>query len=338
MKLDAILPVDDLAAVAGAARELEAAGFDGAWTAEVGHDPFLPHAVAAVATERIQLGTSIAVAFARSPMTIAYTAHDLQAASHGRFILGLGSQIKAHITRRFSMPWGKPAAQMREYILALRAIWASWDEGRPLDFQGEYYRHTLMTAMFRPPPSPHGPPRVFLAAVGTAMTRVAGEVSDGLVVHGFTTERYLREVTLPALAVGTDRAGRTRSDVEVTCPGFVVVDDGTEAFAARLKATRRQIAFYGSTPAYRPVLELHGWSELADRLHALSVTKDESRWAAMGDLIDDDVLAAFAVVGGPTAAAVELKRRYGDIVDRVHLPAAAGLTPAELGTFLSAFR
>ena len=338
MKLDAILPVSDLAAVPGAVRELEAAGLDGAWTAETGHDPFLPHAVAALATERIQLGTSIAVAFARSPMTTAYTAHDLQAAAHGRFILGLGSQIKAHITRRFSMPWGRPAAQMREYILALRAIWASWNEGQPLDFRGEYYSHTLMTAMFRPPPSPYGPPRVFLAAVGTAMTRVAGEVTDGLVVHGFTTERYLREVTLPALAAGIDRAGRKRSDVEVTCPGFVVLDDGTEAFAARLTATRRQIAFYGSTPAYRPVLELHGWGDLADRLHALSVTKDEARWAAMGELVDDDVLAAFAVVGRPAEAAAELKRRFGDVVDRVHVPMSSGLTPAELSALFAGLR
>src|ERR1700744_6574837 len=234
------------------ARRLEAAGYDGAWTAEVKHDPFLPLGVAAAATARVSRGTAIAVAFARSPMTTAYVATDLQAASRGRFILGLGSQIKAHITRRFSMPWGRPAPQMREYILALRAIWSSWNEGAPLDFQGEYYQHTLMTALFRPEPNPYGPPRVFLAAVGAAMTRVAGEVTDGLVVHGFTTERYLREVTLPALAEGAARAGRSRDDVEVTCPGFVVIDDGSDAVAARIAATRRQIAFYGSTPAYRP--------------------------------------------------------------------------------------
>jgi probable F420-dependent oxidoreductase len=338
MKIDTILAARDWADLPGEGRRLEEAGYDGAWTAEVAHDPFLPLAVAAAATSRIELGTSIAVAFARSPMTTAYTANDLQAASGGRFILGLGSQIKAHVTRRFSMPWGKPAPQMREYILALRAIWADWNGGPTLDVQGEYYRHTLMTAMFRPEPNPYGPPRVFLAAVGAAMTRVAGEVTDGIVVHGFTTERYLREVTLPALAEGAARAGRSRDDVEVTCPGFVVIDDGSDAVAARITATRRQIAFYGSTPAYRPVLALHGWGDLADRLHALSVTKDEGRWAAMGQLIDDEVLNTFAVVGGPQDAGAELKRRYGDIVDRVTVPRTANLAPDQVRELLSGLR
>jgi probable F420-dependent oxidoreductase len=330
MKIDAVLDSGELSGVPDAVRRLEEAGYDGAWSAEVSHDPFLPLAVAAVATSRITLGTSIAVAFARNPMTMAYLANDLQAAAGGRFILGLGSQIKAHVTRRFSMPWGAPAAQMREYILALRSIWASWNEGRPLAVRGEYYQHTLMTAMFTPQPNPSGPPRVFLAAVGPAMTRVAGEVADGLITHPFTTERYLREVTLPTLAEGIGRAGRTRDDVQVTCPGFVILDDGGPGVAERIVAARRQIAFYGSTPAYRPVLALHGWEDLAGRLHALSVTKDPRRWAAMGELIDDEVLGAFAVIGAPADAAAELKRRFGDIVDRVNVPvtpagAAAGL-------------
>jgi probable F420-dependent oxidoreductase len=327
LKVDTILPAVSWAALPDEARRLEEAGYDAAWTAEVSHDPFLPLGVAATATSRLTLGTSIAVAFARSPMNTAYIANDLQAASGGRFILGLGSQIKAHVTRRFSMPWGKPAPQMREYILALRAIWASWNEGQPLDVQGEYYRHTLMTAMFRPEPNPYGPPKVYLAAVGTAMTKVAGEVADGLVVHGFTTERYLREVTLPALAEGAARTGRSRGDIDVTCPGFVVLDDGA-GVAARIAAVRRQIAFYGSTPAYRPVLALHGWGELADQLHALSVGKDEGRWAAMGELINDEVLHAFAVIAAPRDAGAELKRRYGDIVDRVTVP--SGIPPEQL--------
>ena len=337
MKVDTGLSAPQWAALPGEARRLEEAGYDGAWTAEVSHDPFLPLGVAAAATSRISLGTSIAVAFARSPMNTAYVANDLQAASQGRFILGLGSQVKAHITRRFSMPWGRPAPQMREYILALRAIWASWNEGRPLDVRGEYYRHTLMTAMFRPQPNPYGQPRVFLAAVGPAMTRVAGEVTDGLVVHGFTTERYLREVTLPALAEGAARAGRSRDDIEVTCPGFVVIDEGAGT-AARITAVRRQIAFYGSTPAYRPVLARHGWEELAGRLHALSVTSDEGRWAAMGELIDDEVLHAFAVIGTPPEAGAELKRRYGDIVDRVTVPQAASLAPDQVRALFSGLR
>jgi probable F420-dependent oxidoreductase len=337
VKVDTILAADEWPLLPDEARRLEEAGYDAAWTAEVSHDPFLPLAVAAGATSRISLGTSIAVAFARSPMTTAYTANDLQAASRGRFMLGLGSQVKAHVTRRFSMPWGRPAPQMREYVLALRAIWASWNEGRPLDVRGEYYQHTLMTAMFRPAPNPYGPPRVFLAAVGTAMTRVAGEVADGLVVHGFTTERYLREVTLPALAEGAARAGRSRADIEVTCPGFVVLDDGGDV-AARIAAVRRQIAFYGSTPAYRPVLALHGWGELADQLHALSVTSDEGRWAAMGELIGDEVLNAFAVTGRPQDAGAELKRRYGDVVDRITVPGAAGLAPDRVRDLLAGLR
>jgi probable F420-dependent oxidoreductase len=338
MKVDTALGASEWAALPDEARALEAAGYDGAWTAEVSHDPFLPLGVAAAVTARISLGTAIAVAFARSPMTTAYVANDLQAASHGRFILGLGSQIKAHVTRRFSMPWGSPAAQMREYILALRAIWAAWNGGSPLDVRGEYYQHTLMTAMFRPEPHPYGAPPVFLAAVGSAMTRVAGEVADGLVVHGFTTERYLREVTLPALAEGAARAGRSRQDIEVTCPGFVVVDDGGAETASRVAAVRRQIAFYGSTPAYRPVLALHGWAELADQLHALSVTRDEGRWAAMGDLIDDEVLNTFAVIGRAPDAGAELKRRYGDIVDRVRVPRSAELPPTEIRDLLAGLR
>jgi len=338
MKVDTILATDDWQSLPGETRRIEEAGYDAAWTAEVSHDPFLPLAVAAGATSRLELGTSIAVAFARSPMTLAYTANDLQAAAQGRFILGLGSQIKAHITRRFSMPWGRPAPQMREYILALRAIWASWNEGSPLEVSGEYYRHTLMTAMFRPAPNPYGPPRVFLAAVGTAMTRVAGEVADGLVVHGFTTERYLREVTLPALAEGAARAGRPRAGIEVTGPGFVVLDDGGADVAARIQAVRRQIAFYGSTPAYRPVLALHGWGDLADQLHALSVSSDEGRWAAMGDLIGDEVLSAFAVIGPPQDAGAELKRRYGDVVDRITVPSAATLAPDRVRDLLAGLR
>jgi probable F420-dependent oxidoreductase len=329
MHVDATLSAASLAEAGGAARRRADAGYDAAWYSEISHDPFLPLGVAALATSRMTLGTSIAVAFARNPMTMAYVANDVHRAASGRFVLGLGSQIRAHITRRFGMPWGSPAPQMREYILALRAIWASWNDQVPLSFRGTYYQHTLMTAMFRPDPSPFGAPRVFLAAVGPGMTRVAGEVADGLLTHGFSTERYLREVTLPALAEGLRRAGRSPADVEVTCPGFVLVDDGTGSYPERITAARRQIAFYGSTPAYRPVLELHGWGDLADRLHELSVTRDEARWAAMGELISDDVLQAFAVTGTPAEAAAELRLRYGDVVDRVTFPVLPGV-PAEV--------
>ena len=199
--------------MAPVATRARAAGYDGVWSAELNHDPFLPLARAADAAAGMDLGTSIAVAFARSPMTLANTAWDLQALTGGRFLLGLGSQVRAHIERRFSMPWSRPAARMREFILALRAIWASWQDGTKLDFHGEFYTHTLMTPMFDPGPIPEGPPRVLLAAVGEAMTRVAGEVADGLLVHGFTTQRYVREVTLPTLDAGLRRSGPVRGSI-----------------------------------------------------------------------------------------------------------------------------
>src|SRR5438445_2014717 len=201
---------------AAAAREAEVAGYDGVWTAETSHDPFFPLLIAAEHTERIELGTGIAVAFARNPMTLANVGNDLQQFSKGRFVLGLGSQIKPHIEKRFSMPWSHPAPRMRELILAMRAIWDCWNNGTKLDFRGDFYSHTLMTPFFNPGPNPYGPPKVFLAAVGDKMTEVAGEVCDGLLVHGFTTERYLREVTLPALDRGLAKAGRTRADIELS--------------------------------------------------------------------------------------------------------------------------
>jgi probable F420-dependent oxidoreductase len=335
VKVDTILASGEWPRLPDEARRLEEAGYDAAWTAEVSHDPFLPLAVAAGATSRISLGTSIAVAFARSPMTTAYTANDLQAASRGRFMLGLGSQVKAHVTRRFSMPWGRPAAQMREYVLALRAIWASWNEGRPLDVRGEYYQHTLMTAMFRPAPNPYGPPRVFLAAVGAAMTRVAGEVADGLVVHGFTTERYLREVTLPALERGGAKASKTRADLEVSYPGFVVTGETEEAIANAARATKAQIAFYGSTPAYHPVLELHGWGDLGLELNRMS---KQGQWVAMGELIDDEMLEAFAVVAPLDEVPARVVARFGDVVDRFSFYTPYRVEPERFKELLAGFR
>ena len=253
-----------------AAREAEEAGYDGIWSAETSHDPFLPLLLAAQGTTDLQLGTGIAVAFARSPMNTAMMANDLQLASDGRFLLGLGSQIKPHITKRFSMPWSHPAARMREYILAMRAIWAAWHEGTPLDFRGDFYTHTLMTPFFDPGPNPHGPPKVFLAAVGELMTEVAGEVADGIICHGFTTERYLTEVTVPAIERGLAKAGRSASTFEISGPLFVVTGTDEREMAAAAEGTKQQIAFYGSTPSYRGVLELHGWGEVQDELNRLS--------------------------------------------------------------------
>jgi probable F420-dependent oxidoreductase len=284
------------------------------WTAETAHDPFLPLVLAAEHTTELQLGTSIAVAFARNPMTLANTAWDLQAASQGRFILGLGSQIKPHITKRFSMPWSHPAPRMREMILAIRAIWASWNDGTKLDFQGDFYTHTLMTPFFNPGPNPHGNAKIFLAGVGELMTEVAGEVCDGFLCHGFTTERYLREVTLPALERGAAKAGRTLADIEISGPAFVVTGTTEEEMAASVQGTKQQIAFYGSTPAYRGVLELHGWGGLQDDLNKMS---KEGKWTEMGELITDDILDTFAVVAEPEKLAEGINARYGDIVQRL---------------------
>jgi probable F420-dependent oxidoreductase len=313
MKVDTGVMAPSLSDIGPRARELERQGYDGLLTAETGHDAFLPIVLAAEHTERIELATGIAVAFARTPMVLAYTANDLQQMSKGRFVLGLGSQIKPHIEKRFSMPWSHPARRMREYILALQAIWSAWNEQTPLKFEGEFYRHTLMTPFFAPNPNPFGAPKVFLAAVGEKMTEVAGEVADGIIIHGFTTERYVKEVTMPAIERGLQASGRERSSFQVSGPLFVVTGRNDEEMATAARGVRQQIAFYGSTPAYRGVLELHGWGDLQTELNGLS---KQGRWVEMGELIDDQILQAFAVVADPEGVGAELKRRYGGIVDR----------------------
>jgi probable F420-dependent oxidoreductase len=297
------------------ARRLEAAGYDGIWAAETSHDPFLTVTLAAAATRRVDVGTGIAVAFARNPMSLATLGHDLQVLSEGRFILGLGSQVQAHIDRRFSMPWSKPAARMREMVDAIHAIWACWNGGGTLSFEGAFYRHTLMPPFFNPGPSPFGPPRVFLAGVGPRMIEVAGEMADGFLCHGFTTASYLSASVVPALERGLARRNRTRSDIEVTAPGFIVTGRDEEELARSAAGVRRQLAFYGSTPAYRPVLEHHGWGDLQSDLHELA---REGKWDDMGNLIEPQVLDAFAVVGAPGAIAGLVMARYGDTVDRIN--------------------
>jgi len=335
MKVDGGLPGAGIEQVRTVAQSLESVGYDGALTAETNSDPFLPILIAAEHTETLELGTGIAVAFARSPMTLANLGHDLQAYSLGRFRLGLGSQIKAHIEKRFSMPWSHPAARMRELILAVRAIWACWDEGTPLDFRGEFYRHTLMTPFFDPGPNQYGPPTVQLAAVGERMTEAAGEVADGLILHGFTTERYVREVTLPALERGFAKGGRQRSDFEICGPLFVVTGTNDEELEKARDGTKQQIAFYGSTPAYRGVLELHGWGDLQDELNRLS---KQGEWVAMGDLITDDILEAFAVIADPEDVPKALLARYGDIVDRISFYAPYQSDPDRWKQVLAGFK
>ena len=323
MKIDGSL-TSDLGLAGNHAAEQEAAGYDGLITAETSHDPFLPLLVAAQHTEKIELATGIAVAFARSPMTLAMTANDVQLASKGRFILGLGSQIKPHITRRFSMPWSHPAARMRELVLAMRAIWSCWHDGAKLDFEGDFYTHNLMTPFFNPGESEFGAPPVFLAAVGERMSEVAGEVCDGILVHGFTTERYLKEVTVPAVERGMKAADRSPGDVQFSIPAFIVLGDDDEEIATHAEGVKGQIAFYGSTPAYRGVLDLHGWGHLQDELKAMTKA---GRWSEMGDLIDDEMLRTFAVIGSADEVVSQLRSRFGGIVDRMSFYAPYRVEP-----------
>ncbi|WP_375389419.1 TIGR03617 family F420-dependent LLM class oxidoreductase [uncultured Amnibacterium sp.] len=328
-------PGIDPLALAARAAEAEAQGFDGIGAAETRHDPFLALALAARETTRVGLLTTIAVAFARSPMTVAQSAFDLQAISRGRFLLGLGSQVQPHIERRFSMPWSRPAARMGEFVRAVRAIWATWQTGEPLRFRGEFYSHTLMTPFFSPPTLPSGPPPIWLAAVGRRMTEVAGEVADGLHAHSFTTHRYLTEVSLPALRRGADAAGRDASALGVALPSLIAVGDDPAALDAALAATRGQIAFYGSTPAYLPVLAAHGWEDLHERLHQASRSGE---WAAMAAMVPDEVVEAFAVVGSGAEVARGLRERWGGVVTRLSFSAGYPIAPGTTAALLAGLR
>lgn len=325
MLVDGPLVTPALPQVPEAAAAMEAEGYDGAFTFEGPHDPFLPLVLAAEATERLELTTAVAIAFARSPMTLASQAWDLQALSGGRFHLGLGSQIRPHVERRFSMPWSAPAARMRELVLAVRAIWATWQDRTPLRFEGEHYTHTLMTPFFDPGPLECGPPAIWLGGVGPRMTEVAGEVADGFMIHPFCTERSLHEVTLPALERGRARTGARPDPVRVSLPVMIATGVDDESLAAATSAVRAQIAFYGSTPAYRVVLDVHGWGDLQPRLRDLTRSGD---WAGMAALVDDDLLHSVAVVARPEDVATEIRRRYGSLLDRVALNAPYAADPA----------
>lgn len=324
MEVDAVGEVrSDPLGFEAAAVAAEKAGYAGIGLPETRHDVFLSAALAARATERITLQTAIAVAFARNPMTVAIAANDVQLVSGGRLQLGLGSQVKPHVERRFGMPWGSPAARMEDFVAAVRAIWAAWAGAGRLRHEGAFYRHTLMTEMFDPGPNPHGTPPILLAAVGPRMTEVAGRVADGLLCHSLTTRDYLRDVTLPA--VRRARAANS-APFTVALPVLVAVGTDEAGRAAAAAGVRRQLAFYASTPAYRGVLDHHGWGELGERLNRLS---RQHAWQEMADAIDDDVLTAFAVSGTPSQVAAGVRERYEGLVDRVSLyspdPAAPGL-------------
>ncbi len=295
---------------------LEAAGYDGAFSFEAKHDPFLPLAVAAEHTSRIQLGTAVAIALARNPMTLANLAYDLQVLTGGRFLLGLGTQVRPHIEKRFSSAWSHPVARMREMVLAIRAIWNCWEGNEELRFDGRFYRHTLMIPAFNPGPNPFAPPPIFLGGFRPRMIEAAGEVADGFIAHPFNSRRSLQANVLPALERGLARGGRKRDAFKIICATIVATADDAAGLESVRSVVRKQLAFYGSTPAYRSTLECHGRGELHEQLNTMS---KQGRWDEMAALIDDELLDEIAVVGERSEIAPALQRRLGDLADGVSL-------------------
>lgn len=306
MRFDAALIPADLACSGELARGFEARGFDGVATFDGPHDAFLPLAQAAQATQRLELMTGVAIAFARNPMVCAYMANDLQLMARGRFHLGLGTQIRPHIERRFSETWSRPNERMREFVLALRAIWLAWASGARLDFQGEMYQHTLMTPFLSPGPNPYGPPPVLLAGFGPSMIGIAAEVGDGWIVHPLHSPEFVRQVARPALEAGWRRARRSREGFTIAAQTIVMLGSNDAEIARARAAAKAQIAFYGSTPAYRVFLDFHGWGELQPRWRELS---RQGQWAEMVQLVSDDMLDTIGVSGTPTQAGRQLRQR-----------------------------
>jgi probable F420-dependent oxidoreductase len=310
MKIDAAFVVGDLRQIPTAAQAAEAIGFDAVWTSETQHEAILPLPLVAEHTQRLHFGTAIAVAFARSPTVLAHAAWDLAAQSGGRFILGLGTQVKAHIERRFGMMWEPPAPKLREMILALRAIWDCWQNGSPLNFRGQFYKLTLMTPFFNPGPIDTPQVPIFIAGVNTGLCQLAGELADGFHVHPFHTAKYLREIVLPAIEAGAAKAERTRADVQISGSVFAITDN-TER-----EMVRAQVAFYASTPSYRPVMECHGWGEVGQRLSHLAA---RGKWTEMPSEITDEMLDVFAVTGSPSELPRKLLAKYSGLLDRMAL-------------------
>ena len=307
--------VNNPAEAGPAIKQLEDSGYDGAYSFEGAHDPFLPLVAAATNTSKIELITSIAVAFARNPMTLANIGYDLNLVSQGRFILGLGSQIKPHITKRFSMPWSSPAARMKEMVEAINAIWDCWQNGTKLNYRGEFYTHTLMTPFFNPGPNPYGLPKIYVAAVGPLMTQAVSESADGLLAHPFNSPKYINDVTLPIINKGLKTTGKTRDQFDLSVSVMTGIGATEETHQQAVKACRDQVAFYASTPNYKAVLETHGLGHLSEELNKLS---KQGQWKEMGEAIDDETLKTFAVVEEtPEALAKEIKKRYGTIGQRI---------------------
>lgn len=335
MRISLTTPVHDLADPGSLLAEVEAAGYDAAYTFESSRDPFLPLAAGCTTTSRMRLGTAVAIGFARNPMVLANIGNDLQTMSGGRFALGIGSQIRPHIEKRYSEQWSHPAARMAEMVEAIRAIWRSWQDGTPLQFRGRFYTHTLMTPAFDPGPNPHGPPPILVGGFGPKMVRVAGEVADGLIMHPFTTRRSLEELTLPALDAGLDAAGRRRSDVEVLWVTNVVTWRDEAERAETVTVAKGQLAFYGSTPAYRPTLDLHGWGDVQPELNALS---KQGRWPEMIELVSDEMLEELTVVGPRDEIAGKLVERVAGLGVDLGLVNSRNPDPEHFADIVTALR
>ncbi|MCD6401023.1 MAG: TIGR03617 family F420-dependent LLM class oxidoreductase [Anaerolineales bacterium] len=311
MKVDATLPPLNLRSVADYAKAAEVIGFDALWVSETQHDPFLPGVLIAEHTQSLSFGTAVAIGFARSPATLAYTAWDLAQASGGRFILGLGTQVRAHIQRRFGMPWpDSVVGKLREQMAAIRAFWLTWQTGEQLSYRGEYYKLTLMTPFFNPGPIEHPNIPIYIAGVNTGLARLAGEAADGFHVHPFHSPRYLREVLLPTIEEGARKVKRTLQDIEITITAFVCTNPQEKDFV------RQQISFYASTPSYRRVMKLHGWDDVAERL---SVLASRGKWDEMPDLINDQMLNTFAIMSDLETLPAAIDERYHGLADRLGL-------------------
>jgi probable F420-dependent oxidoreductase len=315
MKIEASLMAGEYTETGAAAKHLEDLGFDTAIAFEGPHDPFMGLVLAAQATERIELATGVAIAFARNPMVVAQTANDLQRIARGRFILGIGTQIKPHIEKRFSMPWSKPAARMREFVQAIRAIWAAWEDDERLDFRGEFYTHTLMTPVFKPEKNPHGQPPIFLAAVGPKMVEVAGEVADGFIAHPLNSRDFALKSLVPTLERGFASSGRKREDFQISVQTITIVGDNDEQIEKGRQQAKAQLSFYGSTPAYRVPLDFHGWGDLQPRLNRMS---KEGKWLEMVGEISDELVDTMCVCGKPSEIGPLIEAR-NDFADRTTL-------------------
>jgi probable F420-dependent oxidoreductase len=310
----------DVHALASEAAWAESMGYDGIASNETAHDPFLPLVLAATATSRVTLETHVVIAFPRSPMVVAYAAHDLQRLSRGRFRLGLGTQVKGHIERRFSTRWEPPGPRLREYVQSLRAIWECWNNGHPLDYRGKYYQFSLMTPFFNPGPTGYPPLPVYTGAINPYNCRVAGEVADGLMLHSLTSPEYVRSVVQPNIARGAREAGRGPGGIGLSGGGFIITGPDAASLAVRKEEARRRIAFYASTRTYTPVLECHGFQDVGQRLYEMSV---RGRWDDMPGMVGDDMLAAFTTAGVYEEIAGRIHERYGGLVDEVNLPAVS---------------